>query len=340
MIIVEEKKNVTTSSKGTENKKKASTGTKKKKTTKKKTTSTKKVKKNTTSKQKVVNNTISKQKNVEIGINEFLKKKDSVVAEHKIETFTKPTTWESIKKFSKKRKLLIAIIIFIILFVVCFCSFIKLSNSTSKQGLTPITMNKYKELYTSDDFEYIYLYDKSLGDSATVQNNLYKLQKEFNIEIYKLNDLLNYKNPTLIIVKNGKTINSISASKEYNVLKKFVTEADKEEAFSSITVNKYMSLINNNTLTLIYIGNSYCNDFSLVLGNAIKNRKIDVNYLDLDNISDSEDWDKLNNSFTIFNDLWFTPVLLLVKDGNIVDYKMEKMDLESINEFFDKNGVK
>ena len=70
-----------------------------------------------------------------------------------------------------------------------------------------------------------------------------------------------------------------------------------------------------------------------------KKRKINVNYLNMDTIVTSEEWDLLNNSNKIFNDIWFTPVLMVVKNGKLKDYKMESLTQNQLTSFLKKNGL-
>ena len=66
------------------------------------------------------------------------------------------------------------------------------------------------------------------------------------------------------------------------------------------------------------------------------------------NITNCQNWSNLlfqqfnAQSFLsnkIFSGIWFKPTIMIVKNGEIVDYRMESMDEASLVSFFTKNGL-
>ena len=82
-----------------------------------------------------------------------------------------------------------------------------------------------------------------------------------------------------------------------------------------------------------------CNKFSTLLDNVSTERKIKVNYLNTENITSSDDWEKLESSNKIFEKMWFMPVIMVVKDNKVIDYKMETLTEKDLNKFLKKNGL-
>ena len=73
--------------------------------------------------------------------------------------------------------------------------------------------------------------------------------------------------------------------------------------------------------------------------NILHINKLIINYLNLNNITSSSDWDKLSESNKIFNGQWFIPAILIVKNGKIIDYKMEELSERELINFLKKNNL-
>ena len=151
--------------------------------------------------------------------------------------------------------------------------------------------------------------------------------------------------PLLLSIKGGLEIGKISLDKEYSALKKFIDYSSNPStvnSFNKISVNKYLSLLKSNEIAIIYIGshtNNECQKFSTILESVSQELNFKVNFLDTDLITKSDDWKKLNSSNKIFEENWFMPAILIVKEGNIVGYKMESMDKDTLSNFFDRYGL-
>ena len=61
--------------------------------------------------------------------------------------------------------------------------------------------------------------------------------------------------------------------------------------------------------------------------------------MNLDEVTTVGDWELLNNSDKIFEDTWFVPVNIVVKNGKIKSYKMEVLDEDGLIEFLEDNGM-
>lgn len=268
------------------------------------------------------------------------------------------------KKLSKKLIILIVAVLFILL--VTILGF-KLLFSSKKDKVVVnfenITIEEYNSLYKSKDLEYIYLYHDSCSKCYDYELNLDKLQSEYNIKIKKL-DYSNFNDeelnslkssnsflesgidvPTIISIKDGKEVSSLDGIKDYSSLKNFVNVSNEPmsgKSFTKISVDEYVSLLNSKNKSFIYICNSIedkCEKFTSSLEKTASNRKLKVNYLNLNNITSSSDWDKLSESNKIFNGQWFIPAILIVKNGKIIDYKMEELSESDLINFLKENNL-
>lgn len=347
---------------------------KKKKPVKKKNVSSKKKKTNSAKKK----NTASKSKNIstkKVSNTSNTRKPSSASSIKKTNVPKKTTAKKGVvskktndtksntkkSKFNKK----ILIISFVLLILgVCVIIFINnnINNRVSNDSFTEISFDEYLDLYEKEGLEFVYLYHSSCINCDSYEEKLVNLEKEFQIDIKKfdyskLNDndmnILKSSNsfledgieiPIIISIKDGNEISSISGIKEYSALKNFVNLSKSEygvNKFNKIGVDEYLSILSSKEKSIIYICDSSdsCNKFSSTLDSASTARKVKVNYLNTENIVSSEDWDNLESSNKIFKKMWFMPVIMIVRDNNIVDYKMEILSEIDLNKFLKKNGM-
>ena len=300
-------------------------------------------------KNKNINNNVKSKTKRDIKTNK--KKKDSFL---KVNKLFKKFNFKIIKIFG---------ILTIFLIGLLFISFLINKQNNKIGDFNYVSFDEYMDLYSSNKVEFIYLIKNDCAKCEIANENLILLQKEYNFKFNVLNideidddslELLKSSNsyikngmdvPILLSISNGKELKYENANKEYSVLKKFVElsfNPSDSYSFNKINLNDYMNLLEKDGTNLIYIcrpNEKECDNFSLILDEVSKKRKINVNYLNMDTIVTSEEWDLLNNSNKIFNDIWFTPVLMVVKNGKLKDYKMESLTQNQLTSFLKKNGL-
>ena len=209
------------------------------------------------------------------------------------------------------------------------------------------------------DLEFIYLSSDDCIGCDKYEENLKRIENEYKLKIRELNitnigseDINKIREsnlyladsieiPALLSVKDS---NGISGIKEYNALKRFV-EYSKNPAgasFVKVSLSKYLNLLKSKDKTVIYIGesgDSTCETYSKTLESVSAKNGIKIYYLNTNEIITEENWERLNGSNEIFSGMWFKPVTLIVKNGEIVDYRMESMSEADLVEFFTKNGL-
>lgn len=338
---------------------------KKKKVVKKKKRNSKKNNKRKKNTKRVGNKSvIASNKNVNVQKNK--KKVNTTVSKIKADP-EKNKNADKVKiklNISKKMLMLVTTLVASVLIIMLVALFIGKINSRNRNAnFENINLEQYLKLYKSEDLEFIYLYNDSCLNCGSYEVNLKKLEEEQNIKIKKFDysnlstdelSILYSSNkelsdgievPTIITVKEGQGINSISGVKEYSALKNFVNSSKNPlnvKSFLKINVDDYINLLNSKQKSLIYIcnpANSGCKKFTPLLETVSVNRKIKVNYLDTDTINTSEDWDKLQNSSKIYDGTWFMPAILIVKDGKVIDYKMEVLNEKNLIKFLKDNGL-
>lgn len=341
---------------------------KKKKKVIKKKINKKTVKKKTNNKRKTTKKIVSNKPIVKTE-NKVIETKEDVVIEPVEEKVIVEPVEEKVnenkkvrKNIFKNKKLIIRILcILILIFLIMLL--IKPKKNVETIEFNSISIDEYLELYDSKDLEYIFITDNNCEKCDKAKITLDKLKTEYSIKINELNinELSssdkkriqesntslkdNIDVPLLLSIKGGLEIGKISLDKEYSALKKFIDYSSNPStvnSFNKISVNKYLSLLKSNEIAIIYIGshtNNECQKFSTILESVSQELNFKVNFLDTDLITKSDDWKKLNSSNKIFEENWFMPAILIVKEGNIVGYKMESMDKDTLSNFFDRYGL-
>lgn len=261
-------------------------------------------------------------------------------------------------------KLIVIIFIVLLLGLGIFLLFINnKNNKINTNYFEKINIDSYMKLYDESNktIEYIYLYNSNCISCNTYEDNLSKLENEFEIKIKKfdytkLNDRelekLKTSNsfledeitiPVLLSIKNGKENLAIGGIRGYSALKNFIISSREDEvinSFNKIDVDEYLSILGSKEENIIFICDSSddCNKFSIVLDEVSKDKKLKINYLNTENINSNEDWKKIESSNNIFSKMWFMPVIMIVKDNNIINYKMEVLSKTDLNKFLSDNG--
>ena len=275
----------------------------------------------------------------------------------------KPVLIETVQTREIKKKKYYPIILLIFVIILIASGIIFLNKTSAKAGLfTKIDFDEYMDLYKNEGLSYIYIKNDNCAQCELIEPSLSKLVTEYKIDIKELNESkLNddekeklissntvfddgFVSPTIISIKNGKEILNVKGNKEYSILKRFVEGSKNPDAamsFINIDINKYLSVIKSNELSVVYIGRKNSNEYKKyapILEKVSTELKIKVYYLNTDSLESEDDWNKLESSNQIFSGMWFTPATLVIKNGNIVEYKFELLDEDMTREFLRKYG--
>lgn len=210
-----------------------------------------------------------------------------------------------------------------------------------KKSFTNLT-KKYKSSKSIDA-------KNKLDDINEAYNNLYfyKKRKEYDSVMEKESSLLSsekIKNIIIvllvcIIVFGGSYAASIISDYKKNCIKD--TNNSLTSKFNNIDIEKYISLFNGESLSLIYIGREDC-AFSTaensVFEDILSEYNIAINYLDLNSLSNSG-VETLYSSYDSFiDDGLATPTVMLVQNGEVKMFKKGYTSKEDLIELFKANN--
>ncbi len=197
-------------------------------------------------------------------------------------------------------------------------------------NLMNISYEEMKIRYNFSDF-YINIDEIS-------QSTLQKIMKHFN--------LTSVGTPYLAIVSNGKIKDVQNGFADYDGLFKFfqkngVIAEDAELALNYIGLEEYKTILAENKLNVIVVGQSlcqYCAAAKVVLNQLVDQTNVKINYINITYLTDSES-EEFHNSLEYLSKGYGTPVMFVTKKGQVVDVLEGYTTLDKYTEFLTKNGV-
>lgn len=271
------------------------------------------------------------------------------------------------KQLSKNKVVILLIVSVFLLILSLFC--IKNIKSDSKNIVD--NFNKY---FSSDEIKVIYYYDSSTEDNKVIYglNYLIQIKKDFDIDYLSidktmLNDKTKTKienqlgingiSPTTIIVKDKKVIAVQEGFIESHKLVELFTKVElleKDSKFSMvdnlkfINYEDYVEMFDDEKKHIIVIGEAgcqYCYSIKPIINNISKAYKVDINYLDVADLTKEELkelFDKLpelgyDDENLVENQVFNMPTMLLVSKGKIVSYLSEAKDLNEYVKYLKTN---
>lgn len=119
---------------------------------------------------------------------------------------------------------------------------------------------------------------------------------------------------------------------------------DEQSELKSIDVDEYLKLLSSSETSVIYIARptcSHCVTQTPRMKHIKYKYKVEINYLNTDNFNEKKkDYDRVIASADYFkeNDL-ATPLILIVKDGKIIDKIEGESPLEDVVTLLSNNGL-
>lgn len=158
--------------------------------------------------------------------------------------------------------------------------------------------------------------------------------------------------PHMVIVQNGKVIGTHTGYMEEDELFAFLKEysvVDKESklALDYIDLDTYLELIESDTNQVIVIGRTgctYCTTAKEYLKNIVKTYGVDIHYFNIYDImtgaAGEEAVEKFENSLSYLTEnKWGTPLMLIVKNGEVVAVQNGLLSEDGYVSFLQKNGI-
>ena len=146
-------------------------------------------------------------------------------------------------------------------------------------------------------------------------------------------------NTTILLVKDGSTKTNITSdNSEENV--------DYDVSmFTSVTADTLGEAVSSDTAKIVYIGRStcgYCVQFLPILQQAQTDYGYETLYLDITTVTTTEQQDKIlafdNEEEFLKENFGGTPMVLLMKNGKIVDTWIGYAEYSEYSAWLEKNG--
>lgn len=177
-----------------------------------------------------------------------------------------------------------------------------------------------------------------------MENNTEKILNKLLICAYVIIALLFIN--TIILFTSNIEVTKSSSDENNTAVEEENTEYDVS-MFNSVTTEEALKLFDSSDIQVIYIGRStcgYCVKFLPSLQKAQKEYGYKTNYLDITTITE-DDQAKLierdNDSKFIETNIipGYTPQVILVKDGKLVDGWVGYAEYDEFAKFLEKNGI-
>lgn len=197
------------------------------------------------------------------------------------------------------------------------------------QLLNP-SLEDMKERY---QFDYLYI------DAAEISSGYLK-------KILAKLELSSLGTPYLAVVSNGKVVDTQNGYSDYDITFEFLQDnkiiaEDQELLLNYIDYEEYEKLLKSDEKNVIVVGQStcsYCVQAKITLNEIVEENDITINYLNISYLTE-EEGEKFESSLDYFEDSWGTPIMMIVKDGKIVDIIEQYVEKDEYVEFLEENGV-
>lgn len=117
--------------------------------------------------------------------------------------------------------------------------------------------------------------------------------------------------------------------------------SDYTKYFENIDIQRFLELKSKENISIIYIGKdncALCYQQSAYLYSVAIKYNLKINYLNISNL-DETDYQKLITSDEYFKKDWSTPLILLVKDNQIIEDEDDIKNINELLELFEENEL-
>jgi len=183
------------------------------------------------------------------------------------------------------------------------------------------------------EFDYVYINTDKLGNSF-----MQKIMKDLNIT--------SVGTPYLAIVSNSKVVSNQNGYRDYDETFKFLQDNNviKEDAkllLNYIKLDEYKNKLKEDKLNVFVVGQStcaYCIQAKLVLNELVEQKNVEINYVNISYMT-TEERTEFNSSLEYLNSNYGTPVMLITRNGKLVDVYEGYAPIEGYVQFLEKNEV-
>jgi len=222
--------------------------------------------------------------------------------------------------------------------------------------------NEFKEVFEGNENTLVYIGSSNCNYCKLLNPSLADMKERYDFDYFyvdvnevsssvvnKIVDVLglsSYGTPYLAVVSNGKVVDSQVQYADYDVIFEFlqkngIIKEDEQLLLNYIGLDEYKNQLAEDELNVIVIGQStctYCVQAKVVLNELVEQKGMEINYLNISYL-DSDEKTEVTNSLDYLKEGFGTPVMLITKNGKLVDTYEGYAPLESYIKFLEENEV-
>lgn len=347
--------------------------------TAKKDTKTTKDKINKTKKNsvKTVDSAAKKKKETE---KKVIEEQLEEVKETEIKSETKKELVKEVENDEQNNKTILVVLLAILVIIVGICIYYQIDNkdknTSSEVSETESSeiMDKFYKYYNSDDLKIIYYASSSCGYCELQNPIMEQIDKDYNIDYLYIDSTklttsdretmlkelnVEHATPTTVVVKNGKIIDTNIGYVDGGEMVKFLINAGVLEEDAVYTPEQYITFINYSqyediiskegkyVVTIGQTGCSHCVATKPVINTIAKDYNITINYLNLTEMTETEQTNFFDSLTTIGYDeeeflesgSFGTPLTLIIENGTVISYINGENPTSYYIRILKKNGL-
>ena len=255
---------------------------------------------------------------------------------------------------SKKMLVIIGVVIFSILGLVGFA----LAENKKVEQI----YNQFVEAFNSEEKKLVYIGSSTCGYCQLLNPSLEDMKERYDFDyvyidanemntsylskILKDLKLSSLSTPYLAVVSKGKVVDTQKGYSDYDITFEFLQEneiisEDSKLSLNYIDYKEYEKLLKDDKESVIVVGQStchYCVEAKLILNDIAEKKDVKINYLNISYLTEDEG-EKFESSLDYFEGSWGTPIMMIVKDGKMIDIIEQLVTEDEYIDFLEENEV-
>lgn len=255
---------------------------------------------------------------------------------------------------SKKMLIVVGVVVFAVLGIFGFA----LTESKASEKM----YNDFEAAFNGSENKLVYIGSSTCGYCQLLNPSLEDMKERYQFDYLYIDaaeissgylkkilaklELSNLGTPYLAVVSNGKVVDTQNGYSDYDITFEFLQDnkiiaEDQELLLNYIDYEEYEKLLKSDEKNVIVVGQStcsYCVQAKITLNEIVEENDITINYLNISYLTE-EEGEKFESSLDYFEDSWGTPIMMIVKDGKIVDIIEQYVEKDEYVEFLEENGV-
>ena len=255
---------------------------------------------------------------------------------------------------SKKMLIVVGVVVFAVLGIFGFA----LTESKASEKM----YNDFEAAFNGSENKLVYIGSSTCGYCQLLNPSLEDMKERYQFDYLYIDaaeissgylkkilaklELSSLGTPYLAVVSNGKVVDTQNGYSDYDITFEFLQDnkiiaEDQELLLNYIDYEEYEKLLKSDEKNVIVVGQStcsYCVQAKITLNEIVEENDITINYLNISYLTE-EEGEKFESSLDYFEDSWGTPIMMIVKDGKIVDIIEQYVEKDEYVEFLEENGV-